>query len=286
MERRYLDPRNDLVFKRIFGEHPQILRSFLNALLPLPPDGQIVSLEYLPAEQTPPIPLLKNSIVDVRCRDQAGRQFIVEMQMNWTSAFLQRVLFNASKAYVRQLEKGERFELLQPVIGLSVLDDVFDHAGPEFYHHYQMVNVQQPERTIDGLQLVFIELPKFRAETVEPRLRRAWLRFLTTTGDADTPEEVAELHDGLAPEAPEIGEALDLARESGFSLGELEAYDRYWDAVRVERTLMSGKYAEGLEEGLEKGREEGREDGLREALRRLLDSGMNEAEARALLGLG
>ena len=31
---RYLDPRNDLVFKRIFGEHPQILRSFLNALLP------------------------------------------------------------------------------------------------------------------------------------------------------------------------------------------------------------------------------------------------------------
>ena len=278
MERRYLDPRNDLVFKRIFGEHPQILRSFLNALLPLPADGQIVSLEYLPAEQIPQIPLLKNSIVDVRCRDQSGRQFIVEMQMNWTSAFLQRVLFNASKAYVRQLEKGERFELLQPVIGLSVLDDVFDRAGPEFYHHYQMVNVQQPERTIEGLQLVFIELPKFRAENVEPRLRRAWLRFLTATGDADTPGEVTELHDGLAPEAPEIGDALDLARESGFSAGELEAYDRYWDAVRVERTLMSGKYAEGLEKG--------REDGLREALRRLLDSGMNEAEARVLLGLG
>jgi len=282
MERRYLDPRNDLVFKRIFGEHPQILRSFLNALLPLPADGQIVSLEYLPAEQIPQIPLLKNSIVDVRCRDQSGRQFIVEMQMNWTSAFLQRVLFNASKAYVRQLEKGERFELLQPVIGLSVLDDVFDRAGPEFYHHYQMVNVQQPERTIEGLQLVFIELPKFRAENVEPRLRRAWLRFLTATGEADTPEGVTELHDGLGPEAPEIGDALDLARESGFSLGELEAYDRYWDAVRVERTLMSGKYAEGLEKGLEKGRE----DGLREALRRLLDSGMNEAEARVLLGLG
>jgi len=120
-----------------------------------------------------------------------------------------------------------------------------------------MINVQQPERTIDGLQLVFIELPKFRAETVEPRLRRAWLRFLTTTGDAYTPEEVTELHDGRPPEAPEIGDALDLARESGFSLGELEAHDRYWDAVRVERPLMSGKYAEGLEKGLEKGIEKG-----------------------------
>ena len=45
MERRYLDSRNGVVFKRIFGEHPQILRAFLNALLPLPADGQIVSLE-------------------------------------------------------------------------------------------------------------------------------------------------------------------------------------------------------------------------------------------------
>ena len=49
-------------------------------------------------------PLKKNSIVDVRCRDQKGRQFIVEMQMIWTSEFKQRVLFNASKAYVRQLD--------------------------------------------------------------------------------------------------------------------------------------------------------------------------------------
>lgn len=95
MSRRYLDPKNDIVFKRIFGEHPNILRSFLNALLPLPENGQIVSLEYLPAEQVPQLPLLKHSIVDVRCVDQIGRQFIVEMQMNWTSAFLQRVLFNA-----------------------------------------------------------------------------------------------------------------------------------------------------------------------------------------------
>jgi hypothetical protein len=56
MATRYLDPRNDVVFKRIFGEHEGILRSFLNALLPLPADGQIVSLEYLPAEQVPELP--------------------------------------------------------------------------------------------------------------------------------------------------------------------------------------------------------------------------------------
>ena len=66
---RYLDPKNDLTFKRIFGEHPHLLQSFLNAVLPLPDGREIVSLEYLPAELVPEIPLFKNSIVDVRCID-------------------------------------------------------------------------------------------------------------------------------------------------------------------------------------------------------------------------
>jgi predicted transposase/invertase (TIGR01784 family) len=99
---RYLDPKNDLVFKKVFGQHANILLSFLNALLPLD-EGQVVQyIEYLPAEMVPDIPVIKNSIVDVRCIDNRGRQFIVEMQMLWTDSFKSRVLFNASKAYIRQ----------------------------------------------------------------------------------------------------------------------------------------------------------------------------------------
>ena len=33
---RYLDPKNDLAFKKVFGQHPHLLKSFLNALLPNP----------------------------------------------------------------------------------------------------------------------------------------------------------------------------------------------------------------------------------------------------------
>ncbi len=101
---RYLDPKNDLTFRKVFGQHPRLLKSFLNALLPLA--VPIRDLEYLPADLVPEVPLLKYSIVDVRCIDEQGRQFIVEMQMLWTDSFKTRVLFNASKAYVRQLDKG------------------------------------------------------------------------------------------------------------------------------------------------------------------------------------
>jgi predicted transposase/invertase (TIGR01784 family) len=303
MAPRYLDPKNDVVFKRIFGEHPHILRSMLNALLPLAPHEQIASLEYLSPEQAPQLPLLKNSIVDVRCRDRQGRQFIVEMQMSWTSAFLQRVLFNASKAYVQQLERGEQYEHLQPVIGLSVLDDVFDRSSDAFYHHYQIVNVERPERIIEGLQLVFIELPKFRAEPTKATLQQAWLRFLKETGAPDSQVRVEQLRAEVAGAAPELQEALDLTGEAAFSRAELEAYDRYWDVIRSERTLLSGKYAEGRQLGINEGRQlgidegrqlgidEGRQLGIDEGRQRerqrlvekLIASGMSQAQAQALL---
>ena len=296
MARRYLDPRNDIVFKRIFGEHPEILRSFLNAVLPLPPDGQILSLEYLSGEQVPQLPLLKNTIVDVRCRDQRGRQFIVEMQMNWTKAFLRRVLFNASKAYVRQLDRGERFELLQPVIGLSVLDAVFRPESEGYYHHYQIAEEGCPESVIEGLQLVFIELPKFKpAQMDEGPLKTAWLRFLQETGDADSPAEAKQLQEQVGAVAPEIQEALNLAEEAAFTPGELEAYDRYWDAVSRERTLLESAtsdawlrglaagQAEGLAKGHAAGLSEGREAERAALLAKLLASGMSEEQARRLL---
>ncbi|MDR1406418.1 MAG: Rpn family recombination-promoting nuclease/putative transposase, partial [Tannerella sp.] len=80
----YLDPKNDLTFKRIFGEHEHLCISLLNSMLPLAANQRIVSLTYQPGELIPEIPLLKNSIVDVCCTDNGGRRFIVEMQMHWT----------------------------------------------------------------------------------------------------------------------------------------------------------------------------------------------------------
>jgi predicted transposase/invertase (TIGR01784 family) len=73
---RYLDPKTDVVFKKIFGQHPDLLKSFLNAVLPLPADGLIESLEYLSNEQVPAIPTFKYTVVDVLCTDQQGRIFM------------------------------------------------------------------------------------------------------------------------------------------------------------------------------------------------------------------
>ena len=160
---RHLDPKNDLVFKRVFGENPHILMSFLNSLMPLEEDQRIVQLEYLPAELVPELPdVLKNSLVDVRCIDNFGRQFIVEMQMLWTDSCKSRVLFNASKAYIRQLDKGVQYNGLRPVYALSIVNEIFEKDSPIWFHHYKMVHVENSNLGLEGLQLIFVELPKFK----------------------------------------------------------------------------------------------------------------------------
>jgi len=166
---KYLDPKADLTFKKIFGEHPDLAMSLLNALLPFSEAQKITEIEYLPAELTPDNPMRKNSIVDVRCKATDGRQFIVEMQMEWTTAFKQRVLFNASKAYVRQLKKSKKYHLLQPVYSLSLVNDVFENDIEDFYHYYRLVHEEHTEKIIDGLHLVFVELPKFKPHTISEK---------------------------------------------------------------------------------------------------------------------
>jgi predicted transposase/invertase (TIGR01784 family) len=240
---RYLDPKNDLTFKKVFGKHPNLLISFLNALLPL--DNLIESVEYLPHELVPEIPVLKYSIVDVRCTDKIGRQFIVEMQMLWTNSFKSRVLFNASKAYVQQLDKGKQYKGLQPVYALSLVNEIFELQIPDFYHHYNLVHQQYPDKQLKGLELVFIELPKFKPQSiVDKKMQILWLRFLTEI--EDNSEEIST--DFL--ENPIMKEAIECLQESAFTKDELQSYDKYWDDISSEKTLISDSEDKGRLESL------------------------------------
>ena len=79
---KYLDPKADLTFKKIFGNHPKRLISLLNALLPLSEEEQIHEIEYLPTELVPQLEGGKNTIVDVLCKDARGRKFCVRCRWN------------------------------------------------------------------------------------------------------------------------------------------------------------------------------------------------------------
>ena len=273
---KYLNPRADLPFKRIFGEHPDLVISLLNALLPLKEDEEIKEIEYLPSDLVPDNPLRKYSIVDVRCRDKEGRQFLVEMQMLWSPVFRERVLFNASKAYVRQLGAGRDYDLLQPVYSLNLVTEVFAPDLPGYYHHYALVHSEHSDRIIKGLQLIFVELPKFTAHTYsEKRMQVLWLRFLTEINEKtrEVPEELSS--------DPKIRKALTVLEESAFTEEELYQYEKFWDIISVEKTLYNSGERKGRAEGLE----EGRAEGIRQTAANMKRMGLDAASIAKCTGL-
>lgn len=241
---QYLDPKADLTFKKIFGKHPDLLMSLLNALLPLENDELIQSVKYLQNELVPELYLHKNSIVDVFCEDIKGRKFCVEMQMEWSEAFKQRVLFNASKLYVTQAQQKEQYGNLKPVYSLNLVNEIFEHDMPDtFIHNYKIVHDKDSQKVISGLHFTFIELPKFHLQSmVEKRMAVLWLRFLTEINPCteQVPEELTE--------NPEISKALEELKVTAFSEEELMAYDKFWDSVRVEKTLQHDSYKKGQDD--------------------------------------
>ena len=268
---RYLDPKADLTFKKVFGEHEDLVISLLNALLPLRADEEVIEVEYLPAELVPDNPLRKNSIVDVRCVDAVGRQFIVEMQMVWSPEFLQRVLFNSAKAYVRQLDKGFDYSLLKPVYSLNLVNDIFEPQLPEYYHYFKLVHEEHTEKVIDGLHLVFVELPKFTPHSMsEKKMQVLWLRYLTEIKDG-TEKIPQELLDNA-----ETGKAISVLETSSYNDAQLASYDKFWDTISIEKTLYNSGERKGREEGLMEGEAVGMEKGRAEEKRKIA-SGMKQA---------
>ena len=230
---KYLDPRADLTFKKIFGEHKNLVISLLNALLPLEEDERVESIEYWPAEKIPDrTEAEKYSIVDVCCKDNKQREFIVEMQMTWTESFKKRVLLNASKAYVAQTKKGMAYQSLQPVYALNFVNATFLDDVDDYYHYYHLVHDKFTDKVIDGLHLIFVELPKFKPSTFsEKKMQVLWLRFLTEINE-NTKEVPAELLENA-----EVNEALEIVEIAAFSDEEMRSYDKFWDRVSTQRTF-------------------------------------------------
>ena len=251
---KYLDPRADLTFKKIFGErlrvgeqssgmHKHLYISLLNALLPLKDDECVESIEYWPADQIPErTEAEKYSIVDVCCKDNKQREFIVEMQMTWTESFKKRVLLNASKAYVAQTNKGMKYKNLQPVYALNFVNAQFMKDVDDYYHYYHLVHDKYTDKVIDGLHLIFVELPKFKPQTIsERKMQVLWLRFLTEINDK-TQEAPAELLENA-----EVSEALEILERAAFTDAEMRAYDKFWDEVSSLRTI-EGDWEDKLKE--------------------------------------
>jgi predicted transposase/invertase (TIGR01784 family) len=269
----FADLKNDFVFRRIFGKHPDILRGLLNDLLDRRGDQTIETIEYLPSEQLPLVAGAKLSILDVKCRDRSGTTFVVEMQLLHIPGFVNRVVYNACKAYVDQLNAGQPYTTLADVVAISICDfelwpdaeqDAQKRPRVPMLSRWNMTERASGNHGLLQVQYAFLELPKLPAHKPATGVELwAWL-FVHAPELTEVPAEL--------PPGPHRA-AVELANEEAFTQAERDAYRRVLDEIQQARELMNlAATAEdrGLAKGLEKGEIAGRLKATRSALRRVL----------------
>jgi hypothetical protein len=245
----FADLKNDFVFRRIFARHPDILRGLLNDLLDRQGDRAIEDIEYLPSEQPPLVAGAKLSILDVRCRDRSGTTFVVEMQLLHMAGFINRVVYNACKAYADQLEAGDSYTKLTDVIAISICDFVLWPDGEQdaaklpripMLSRWNMTERGSGNHGLLQVQYAFLELPKLPAGRPETGAELwAWL-FVHAPELTEVPADL--------PPGPHR-EAVELAKEATFTQLELDAYRKVMDEIQQAREYGATQRAEGKTEG-------------------------------------
>lgn len=254
-----MDPKVDYAFKRVFGQESTrpILIDLIDKVLNSDPAHQIREIELLNPFNPKETLDDKLSILDIKARDQAGRQFNIEMQMLASHHFEKRIFYYGAKLYQQQLHEGEDYLALMPTISISFLDDVLFPLVTDHHLRFRLLEEKHHFPFVDDIEFHILELPKFANHVTELTSGLdIWLYFLRHGAKIDV-DAVP-----LPMQQPMVLRALEELRMMKQTDLERERYESRRKAQLDYNTGLKVARLEGREEGREKGREEGREEGL------------------------
>lgn len=276
---RFINPKTDYAFKKIFGSEQShdVLISFLNAILY---DGNIVirDLEILNPYLAPRIRGVKATYLDVKAKLDNDTTVIIEMQVLNIEGFEKRILYNAAKAYSTQLGVGQDYNLLDPVIALTITDfEMF----PEIDQLISRFILKEKDFLIDypiyDIELVFVELPKFNKEVDDlETLADKWLYFLKCARQLDVVPESMNL-------VPEIKQAFEMANEVNLTPEQIEDMEMQEMFIHDQRNAIKKALSQGRQEGLEEGKLAAKMEMARKLLDILDDAAISQASGLSVV---
>ena len=278
---QFISPQNDFAFKRIFGseQYKEVLISFLNSVLDLSGEREVVEVQMADPYQVPRLKHLKETVLDIKATCKSGRKFIVEMQVEQQHSFHKRALYYTSKAYVEQLPRGTDYPRLKPVYFIGVLNFEATRSSSHLSRHL-ILDAETHEQHISDFEFCLIELPKFTKQENELRsVVDKWvflLKYLGSSGGED--KDFARI---FASEPPLL-KALEIARYHSLSKAELSAYEarekhRLIEAENI-YTARIGGLEEGEQIGVKKGEKIGLEKGEQIGLQKGEQIGLQKGE--------
>lgn len=257
----FINPKTDFAFKKIFGSEQSkgILINFLNALL-YNEQPVIEDLDILNPYLAPKIRGVKDTYLDVKARITGDKTVIIEMQVLNVESFEKRILYNAAKSYSVQLQMGEDYRLLNPVIALTITDfEMFSQFEKVISRFVLKERDYLIDYLSDDIELVFVELPKFKKGLEElETLTDKWIYFLKSARELRSVPEVMG-------SVPEISQAFAIANQANLNPEEVEDLERREMFIQDMRGAMSKAVKQGIQQGIQQGIEQGIQQGTRDA---------------------
>ena len=291
---KYLNPKNDIAFKKIFGteKNKDILLHFLNDIIAEQEGGKIKEITLLNPVQQPEIAMMKQSIVDVLCKDQSGAHYIVEMQVSKVQGFEKRAQYYAAKTYTNQLDRGNgEYVSLKKVLFLAIAEYVLFPDDPRYKSTYTTRNEITNKCDLKDLKFIFIELPKFNKNKIEDlqTYEEKWCYFLKNAHNADD-ETTAEF---VRNSGEVIQKAYHELEVHNWTRSELDTYEdrekSAKDAKAIFNAAVDDLVAQGRKEAEKRGRRKGKEEGAKnktiEIAKNLLVQGLDKELIAKATGL-
>ena len=258
-----ISPTIDCVYKAILGaeENKNLLLDFLNAVLA--PPFPISDVEILNPYNEREFYSDKLTIVDVKARDEQGTTYQIEIQLAVFSYLPERMLYTWSDIYQSQLQSGEPFSELRPVISIWMLTENLFPQSPACHHHFQIVDQENQIRLSDQCSIHLLELGKWQySEALNSEGQ--WLYFFK---EAENWRELPEIIN-----TPEMRQAMAVLERFSEKEADYHLYQARQNAIREEKTRQKL-----LEEALR--REEEAVQDKEEALRREEEAVQDKEEA-------
>ena len=256
---QFLDVKTDYAFKKVFGseDSKSKLISFLNAIVYENQTNKIKDLTIVDPYNIPMIKGVKDTFVDVKAILEDDTKVIIEMQVLNHSGFEKRVLYNAAKNYSIQLDKSEKYHLLNPVIALSIVDFTMFKDSDKIINRFKLLEKEKLITYNDDIELIFVELEKFNKDINSlENIKDQWIYFIKNAGSLEyIPSNLNK----------EIKTALETVNEANLTKDELEAQHKRKEFISIQKLAILKATNDGIEKGLKQGIEQGIEKGLEKA---------------------
>jgi predicted transposase/invertase (TIGR01784 family) len=269
---QFIDVRTDFAFKKVFGskQSKDILISFLNAILDF--DGMpIVDLTIVDPYQAPP-QNMKKIDVDAKASLEDGTVVLIEIQVLNFTAMKKRGQYNLTKAYSAQLNEGESYTHLKPVIALTITDFEMFETGTEVISDFRVLEKTRFELYSKEMALVFIELPKFNKKATNlTSITDKWIYFLKNAGS------LKYIPKTLAHEQA-INNAFSIANMASLTAKELDIQEKKLRWVADQKELLERVEAAEEALALEKAEKQAAAKAAKEAERKAAKAAIDAAK--------